>query len=140
MNAHRLSFVLLLLCFASPCAFAKDPIPVAVSVAVVAGDLGEAEVIVENTTDTTVTVALDAVIEYADGTEDQLSRVKNRHAFSIEPGQGFILSLLFFVPADSVPEEATFTAAVRVTDVSGEANGSFDKRASESATFEVVEP
>src|SRR5688572_28212776 len=102
MIALRLTMVLLALCLASSLAFAKDPAPITVRVAIgpeqiVAGDIGEAEVIVENTADRTVTVAFDAVIEYADRTEDKLSRVKNRNAISIEPGQGFILSLLFFV-------------------------------------------
>jgi hypothetical protein len=115
---------------------------------IVAGEIGEAEVVVENVTDVVVTVTLDAAIEYADGTTDRLINLPNRFAITIEPGQGFIVNLLFFVPegtaageaAFTAAGEAAFTAAAKVADVADRGPGSVQKRAAESALFTVVRP
>jgi hypothetical protein len=146
MFSHRLTPALLILCLSWNFALAKEkPEVIAVSVTIgpgeiVAGDLGEAEVIVENVTDAAVTVTLDGVIEYADGTTDRLINVTRRTALTIQPEQGFIINLLFFVPPETASGEATFTATAKVVDVAGQGNGTVEKRASESASFEVVEP
>jgi hypothetical protein len=145
MFLHRLTLFVILLCLGSSPTFAKPkPSVIAVEVAVgpaqiAPGGFGEAEVKVENVTDKPVTVILDAAIEYADGTNDRLINLIRRGAITIEPGQGFIVSLLFFVPAETAAGEATFTATAKVVDVDGQGNGSVEKRVGDSASFEVID-
>jgi hypothetical protein len=146
MTLHRLSLVVLALCLGSSVALAKQkPEVLAVSgtigpAQIAAGDVGEAEVIVQNTSDVAVAVTIKGVIEYADGTADHLMDVKRRTAITLQPGQGFIVNLLFFVPPDAAAGEAIFTTSARVVDVEGAGNGTVQKRAGDSASFEVVEP
>jgi hypothetical protein len=146
MTAHRAMLTLLAICFGSSWSLAR-PKPAAIEVSVsvgpeeiAAGQIGEAEVIVQNVTDRAVTVTLDGVIEYADGTEDRLIHVTKRNAITIAPGQGFIINLLFFVPADTSGGQAIFTAVAKVVDVAGRGNGRYEKRAGDCASFEVVAP
>jgi uncharacterized protein YfaS (alpha-2-macroglobulin family) len=108
------------------------------------GDVTEAQLIVENTTATaTVTVQIEGVITYADGTADQVTRVKRRGGLTLEPGQGFELNLLLLVPADAALGDATITATVKVTKLTGGSkrlNASRPFVSIEEAVFEVVEP
>ena len=126
---------------------AASPIEVRVAVGpevVEAGGIMEAELIVENTTETaTVTVQIEGIITYADGTEDQVTRVKRKGGFTIGPGQGFSVALLILVPADTALGEATFTATAKVTKLAGgpkRLNAQRPFVSSDTASFEVVEP
>jgi uncharacterized protein YfaS (alpha-2-macroglobulin family) len=149
MQVHRWMAVLAALWLGSMVVAAEAASPIAVRVAVgpevvSPGDVMEAQLIVENTTDTaTVTVQIEGVITYADGTTDQVTRVKRRGGFTLEPGQGFELNLLLLVPADAALGDATFTATVKVTKLTGGSKRLNAWRpfvSIDEAVFEVVEP
>jgi hypothetical protein len=126
---------------------AASPIDVRVAVfpdVVSPGGIVEAELIVENTTETTtVTVQIEGIITYADGTVDQVTRVKRKGGFALGPGQGLSIALLIFVPEDTALGEATFSATAKVTKLAGgpkRLNAQRPFVSSDEASFEVVEP
>ena len=90
-----------------------------------------------------MTVQIEGIVIYSDGTVDQLTRVKKHGGFMIEPGQGFIISLLFLVPDDAAPGTAIFSGSAKVTKLSGKPNKSQFRhpiKVEAEAGFEVVEP
>ena len=145
----RLVSVIVAVCFCMQVEAAPGASPIEVRVAIFPdvvspGGIVEAELVVENTTQAaTVTVQIEGIITYADGTEDQVTRVKRKGGFTLGPGQGLSVALLILVPEDTALGEATFSATAKVTRLAGgpkRLNAQRPLASSAEASFEVVEP
>ena len=115
-------------------ATAQDPIEVSAHTTfatVSPGGFQDADCFIENTSGEPVLVIISPYVTYADG-DVQRFRL-NQPPTLLGPGDAFILSIGFAVPADAATGTATFTCDVRAV---GQGGGGFADSA--SATFEVA--
>lgn len=115
-------------------AMAQEPVDVETHVTfdpVAQGGFQDVDCAIENLSGEQVIVLINPSVTYADGDVQRFHL--NQPPTILGPGEAFILSIGFAVPADAEPGTATFTCAVRVV---GPAGGGFTD--SSSSTFEVV--